>query len=64
MADENARLNQKLTELKEMKCSRCNGVMVFQKFYGHHEHFFGWRCIYSGEVVDHVILENRLEKRR
>lgn len=64
MAGEDARLNQKATDLKEMKCSRCGGIMVFQKFYGPHEHFFGWRCIYCWEVVDQVILENRLEKRR
>jgi hypothetical protein len=45
-----------------MKCPRCNGVMAFEKFYGPHEHFFGWRCIYCGEIVDQVILENRWHK--
>ena len=43
----------------QMKCPRCHGIMVFEKFYGTQEHFFGWRCIYCGEVLDQVILENR-----
>jgi len=42
------------------KCHRCEGVMVFQKFYGPHEHFWGWRCISCGEIVDQIILENRI----
>ena len=41
------------------KCHRCEGVMVYQKFYGPHEHFWGWRCISCGEIVDRIILENR-----
>jgi len=47
----------------QMKCPRCHGIMVFEKFYGTQEHFFGWRCIYCGEVVDQVILENRAWKK-
>jgi hypothetical protein len=33
--------------------------MVYQIFYGPHEHFWGWRCIFCGEIVDQVILNNR-----
>jgi len=33
--------------------------MIREKFYGHQEHFLGWKCIYCGEIVDHLILENR-----
>jgi hypothetical protein len=33
--------------------------MVYEKFYGPHEHFWGWRCIFCGEIIDPVILENR-----
>ena len=33
--------------------------MVYEKFYGPHEHFLGWRCILCGEIIDQVILENR-----
>ncbi len=47
-----------------MKCHRCGGIMVYEKFYGICEEFFGWRCIFCGEIVDQVILENRLEKKR
>ncbi len=47
-----------------MKCHRCGGVMVYEKFYGICEEFFGWRCIFCGEIVDQVILENRLDQKR
>jgi hypothetical protein len=33
--------------------------MIQEKFYGPHEHFLGWRCVYCGEIIDHLILENR-----
>ena len=39
-----------------MKCSRCSNTMIYQKFYGLHEHFFGWRCILCGEIIDYLIL--------
>jgi hypothetical protein len=42
-----------------MRCDRCRGVMVYEKFYGAQEYFFGWRCIFCGEIIDQVILENR-----
>ena len=47
-----------------MKCDRCGGSMAYEKFYGQTEDFFGWRCIFCGEIVDRVIQENRLRKRR
>jgi hypothetical protein len=47
-----------------MKCYRCGGTMVFEKFYGICEEFFGWRCIFCGEIVDKVIMENRLGQKR
>ena len=46
-----------------MKCYRCNSNMVYQKFYGLYEHFWGWRCIFCGEIIDQVIMENRLQVR-
>ncbi|OGP74972.1 MAG: hypothetical protein A2W09_03010 [Deltaproteobacteria bacterium RBG_16_50_11] len=42
-----------------MKCHRCGGKMVYEKFYGEEERFYGWRCIFCGEIVDQVISENR-----
>jgi hypothetical protein len=43
-----------------MKCLRCNSIMIFDKFFGPHEHFWGWKCLICGEILDEVILENRL----
>jgi len=42
-----------------MKCHRCGNIMVWQRFYGLHEHFLGWKCILCGEIIDQLILENR-----
>jgi hypothetical protein len=42
-----------------MKCHRCKGSMVYEKFYGEEGEFSGWRCLVCGEVIDQVILENR-----
>jgi hypothetical protein len=33
--------------------------MSYEQFFGDQEHFWGWRCISCGEIVDDVILENR-----
>ncbi len=33
--------------------------MAYEQFYGSQEHFWGWRCIFCGEIVDDVIIENR-----
>jgi len=41
------------------KCHRCRGAMVYNKFYGLQEQFWGWKCLICGEIVDPVILENR-----
>ena len=43
-----------------MNCFRCGRAMTYEKFYGDQESFWGWRCIICGEIVDEVILENRL----
>jgi hypothetical protein len=33
--------------------------MIYDKFYGSQEQFWGWKCLICGEIVDPVILENR-----
>ena len=33
--------------------------MAYEQFCGSQEHFWGWRCIFCGEIVDDVILDNR-----
>jgi hypothetical protein len=47
-----------------MKCFRCGGIMIHEKFYGLGDDFFGWRCIICGEILDPVIIENRLAQRQ
>jgi len=47
-----------------VSCPRCGGIMIFEKFYGYAESFFGWRCLICGEIVDQVIEENRLTQAR
>ena len=42
-----------------MKCYRCNGFMVYERFYGEEGAFAAWRCVVCGEIIDHVILKNR-----
>ena len=42
-----------------MKCHRCRGAVIYDKFYGFEEQFMGWKCLICGEIVDPVILENR-----
>ena len=47
-----------------MRCYRCSSNMIYEKFFGPQEHFWGWRCIFCGEIIDQVILENRLSSSR
>ena len=46
----------------ERLCQRCNGLMTFNKFYGRHGYFFGWRCVICGDILDPVILLHRLSQ--
>jgi hypothetical protein len=46
-----------------MKCNRCGGLMVYENFFNPIEDFLGWRCISCGEIVDQVILENRMRQK-
>ena len=46
-----------------MRCGKCGGLMTYEKFWGKAEDFLGWRCVACGEIVDQVILENRLRQR-
>ena len=43
-----------------MKCQRCGGKMIFEKFYDIDNTFFGWHCVICGEILDPVILLHRL----
>lgn len=46
-----------------MKCARCGGLMAYEEFYAKFEDFLAWRCIACGDIVDQVILENRLRQK-
>jgi hypothetical protein len=41
------------------RCSRCGGNMVHENFFGPSEQFSGLKCVFCGEVIDPVILQNR-----
>jgi len=41
------------------KCNRCGGMMIYEKIYYKTEHSWVWKCVYCGECIDRVILENR-----
>jgi hypothetical protein len=45
-----------------MRCQRCNGRMIFEKFYDVNNVFFGWHCVICGEILDPVILLHRLSQ--
>ncbi len=51
-----------------MKCPKCSGLMNPEEFMniskgGLSWDYEGWRCLYCGEVVDALILENRMKGR-
>ena len=45
-----------------MRCLRCGGRMIFQKFYDIDNTFFGWHCVICGEILDPIILLHRLSQ--
>lgn len=48
---------------KVMKCQRCNSWMEIERFYGPNYSFFAWHCLLCGDILDPVILLNRLRRR-
>jgi len=45
-----------------MRCQRCGGKMIFEKFYDVDNTFFGWHCVICGDILDPVILLHRLSQ--
>ena len=45
-----------------MRCQRCGGRMIFEKFYDVNNVFFGWHCVICGDILDPVILLHRLSQ--
>ncbi len=44
-----------------MICLKCSGVMIFENFYHQGNDFWAWHCVGCGEIIDSVILENRIK---
>lgn len=42
-----------------IRCPRCNGAMVYERFQDMLDLFFAWRCLNCGEIVDPVVARNR-----
>jgi len=47
---------------EEVRCQRCGGRMIVEKFYDVNNVFFGWHCVICGEILDAVILLHRLSQ--
>ncbi len=46
----------------ELRCPRCRGRMLFEKFYAQNTFFFGWHCLVCGDILDPVIFLHRVTK--
>jgi DNA-directed RNA polymerase subunit RPC12/RpoP len=46
-----------------MRCPRCDGAMVFERFQATMEVFYAWRCLNCGEIMDPVVAKNREQER-
>ncbi len=42
-----------------MKCNRCRGMMVLERYYTDGHSWDGWRCVRCGNIEDELILQNR-----
>ncbi len=56
------RLKRRADEEVAMRCHRCRGSMIYEKFHDEDDEYFAWRCIVCGEMIDHVILKNRYQQ--
>ncbi len=48
-----------------MQCPRCEGLMIVERFCDllddtGQTHFYGFRCLVCGEILDPMILTNRM----
>lgn len=48
-----------------MKCERCGGSMIKENFFDSigGGSFWGWKCINCGEVLDRIIVFNRIKNK-
>lgn len=43
----------------DIRCYRCNGAMVYERFQDMLDMFYAWRCLNCGEIMDSVVARNR-----
>ncbi|GAB4374156.1 MAG: hypothetical protein Kow00128_24090 [Deltaproteobacteria bacterium] len=43
----------------DIRCPRCNGAMVYERFMDMLDMFYAWRCLNCGEIMDPVVERNR-----
>ncbi len=53
-----------MTNPSHMKCPRCNGAMVYERFQDMLDLFYAWRCLNCGEIVDPVVVRNRAPEKK
>lgn len=51
--------DQDTRKIHRMRCPRCDGAMVFERFQATMEVFYAWRCLNCGEIMDPVVARNR-----
>ncbi len=44
-----------------MKCLRCGGYLSYDQYVHDGDRFDGYRCLICGEILDSLIIENRIE---
>lgn len=42
-----------------MRCSKCGGLMVSERFSDFFLNFYAWKCLNCGAVMDKTIMENK-----
>jgi hypothetical protein len=47
-----------------MECPHCRSSMIYEKFFASEGYFWGWWCLFCGEILDNIILENRTIRAR
>jgi hypothetical protein len=52
----------KETKTEAVRCRRCGGRMILEKFFDVNNTFQGWHCLICGEILDPVILLHRLSQ--
>ena len=48
-----------MENVKRMRCPRCSGAMVFERFQDMLDLYYAWRCVNCGRIVDPVVERNR-----